>query len=256
MRRIFSFLSGALTLGLILVAFSAGKAAAATVGCFNDTNGNWAETYICWMKDNGITTGTGGGNYSPNNNVTRAEMAVFMKRLSDIPPSQGDIQVTLSPKEWEIIYPELTPWVAMDHQTMSTIVTSTQTGMADFRATTPTLPTALYGRNLALSRVEICYKAYFTSLIQRIIVQVTDSSSLFSPTDDYTARTTEGCAVYTYSPAITLHDGSYLSFLVRGNWSLTTYPIRLDRVVITLTPTTMLVGAAPELDLPAPDAQP
>ena len=139
---------------------------------------------------------------------------------------------------------------------MSTFVTSTQTGWADFRATTPTLSTALYGRSLALSRVEICYRAYFTSLIERIIVQVTDSSSLTSPTDDYTVRTTEGCAVYNYSPAIPLHDGSYLSFLVRGNWSLTTYPIRLDRVAITLTPTTTLVGAGPQLNPPAPDAQP
>lgn len=46
--------------GMLLVgAFSVGKAYAST-GCFTDTVGHPFETYICWMKDNGITGGSGG----------------------------------------------------------------------------------------------------------------------------------------------------------------------------------------------------
>ena len=80
-------------MAVLLVVFSAGQAYAST-GCFTDTNGHWAEAAICWMKDNGITTGIGGGLYGPENNVTRAQMAVFMKAQAEIPPSTGDIYVT------------------------------------------------------------------------------------------------------------------------------------------------------------------
>ena len=62
----------------------------ATTGCFTDTNGHWAETFICWMKDNGITTGTGSGNYSPEANVTRAQMAVFMQKLDELTVAQAN----------------------------------------------------------------------------------------------------------------------------------------------------------------------
>lgn len=37
---------------------------------------------IAWMLDNGITSGCGGGRYCPSDNVTREQMAAFMKRLS------------------------------------------------------------------------------------------------------------------------------------------------------------------------------
>ena len=37
---------------------------------------------VQWMLDNGITSGCGSGNYCPDSNVTRGQMAAFMKRLS------------------------------------------------------------------------------------------------------------------------------------------------------------------------------
>jgi len=45
---------------------------------FNDTAGTWAEDWIEALKNDGITGGCGGGNYCPNNPVTRAQMAVFL----------------------------------------------------------------------------------------------------------------------------------------------------------------------------------
>jgi hypothetical protein len=46
---------------------------------------------IEWMKTVGVTLGCGNNNYCPNNNVTRAQMASFMYRLSGndplVPPS-------------------------------------------------------------------------------------------------------------------------------------------------------------------------
>jgi hypothetical protein len=41
---------------------------------------HWAFNYIQKMFEDGITTGCGGSNYCPGNNVTRAQMAAFMMR--------------------------------------------------------------------------------------------------------------------------------------------------------------------------------
>ncbi len=55
-------------------------------GMFSDvpvgsTNADWIEQ----LANEGITSGCGGGMYCPNNNVTRAEMAVFLVRTFNLP---------------------------------------------------------------------------------------------------------------------------------------------------------------------------
>ena len=40
--------------------------------------------FVQFLVDNGITTGCGGGNYCGDDAVTRGQMAVFLKRLSDL----------------------------------------------------------------------------------------------------------------------------------------------------------------------------
>jgi hypothetical protein len=40
--------------------------------------GYWADRWIKQLATEGITTGCGGGNYCPEGNVTRAQMAVFL----------------------------------------------------------------------------------------------------------------------------------------------------------------------------------
>jgi predicted outer membrane repeat protein len=46
----------------------------------------WMEPWIDQFAAQGITTGCGGGNYCPENNVTRAEMAVFLGRAYGLYP--------------------------------------------------------------------------------------------------------------------------------------------------------------------------
>lgn len=86
MKRLFPYFVGALVGMLMMTAFFAGRASAsplATTGCFPDTNGHWAETFICWMKDNGVSTGFPDGTYKPENGVTRAEMSVMLNRVGN-----------------------------------------------------------------------------------------------------------------------------------------------------------------------------
>ncbi|MBI3162673.1 MAG: S-layer homology domain-containing protein, partial [Chloroflexi bacterium] len=47
--------------------------------------GSFAADWIEQLADEGVTAGCGGGNYCPNANVTRAEMAVFLVRAFSLP---------------------------------------------------------------------------------------------------------------------------------------------------------------------------
>ena len=54
---------------------------AATGTVFNDvTSGDFAAAFIEQLAADGVTSGCGGGNYCPNDGVTRAQMAVFLLR--------------------------------------------------------------------------------------------------------------------------------------------------------------------------------
>jgi hypothetical protein len=52
---------------------------------FGDTAGHWAEDWIEQLAAEGITAGCGGGNYCPEDPVTRAQMAVFLVRTFNLP---------------------------------------------------------------------------------------------------------------------------------------------------------------------------
>jgi len=59
--------------------------AAPASGSFTDVAGHWAERWIEQLKDEGITSGCPDGTYRPENNVTRAEMAVFLTATFSLP---------------------------------------------------------------------------------------------------------------------------------------------------------------------------
>ena len=56
---------------------------ALAVDAFPDVpDSHWAHDFIKWLFDNGITSGFPDGTYRPDNNVTRAEMAVFVQQVA------------------------------------------------------------------------------------------------------------------------------------------------------------------------------
>jgi hypothetical protein len=58
----------------------------AASGVFSDVpTSHWAAKWIEQLASEGITSGCGGGNYCPESNVTRAEMAVFLVRAFNLP---------------------------------------------------------------------------------------------------------------------------------------------------------------------------
>ena len=54
-------------------------------GSFSDVAGHWAEAWIEQLKEEGITSGYPDGTYRPENQVTRAEMAVFLVNAFGLP---------------------------------------------------------------------------------------------------------------------------------------------------------------------------
>jgi len=54
-------------------------------GSFIDVSGHWAEGWIEQLREEGITSGYPDGTYRPENQVTRAEMAVFMVNAFSLP---------------------------------------------------------------------------------------------------------------------------------------------------------------------------
>jgi hypothetical protein len=75
------------------------------------TGKEWMEPWIEQFYAEGVTTGCGGGNYCPENRVTRAEMAVFVLRAlhggSYSPPAASAVfaDVPVSGKAW------MEPWI-------------------------------------------------------------------------------------------------------------------------------------------------
>jgi hypothetical protein len=63
---------------------------AATQDYFSDDNGTTHEANINKIAEAGITTGCAAGLYCPNDNVSRAQMASFLARALNLPPTATD----------------------------------------------------------------------------------------------------------------------------------------------------------------------
>jgi hypothetical protein len=227
-------------LALVVVsAFWVGKASA-TTGCFADTNGHWAESFICWMKDNGISAGIGGGNYGPEEYVTRAQMAVFMQKQAEIPPSTGQIIINGGPDKWQV---QGNPDPAITRYTsdISTTFTRSSVGNTLFFAVFET-PTILYGRQLSATGMEYCNTASASAQIVNVegwlVTQTggaTGSSNLLF--NDSTLRTNAACLYYAFATPRSLNDNHILSIYVSGNWTAPGQ-LKLGRITLFLSPTT------------------
>jgi hypothetical protein len=57
---------------------------------FSDVTDQTLIDHITWLYYEGITSGCGGGKYCPNASVSRAEMAAFLARALDLPPTDED----------------------------------------------------------------------------------------------------------------------------------------------------------------------
>jgi hypothetical protein len=231
---------------LFVLAFGVSvKQAYATTGCFADTVGNWAETFICWMKDNGITGGVTPTTYAPNANVTRAEMAVFLQRQAEVPPTTGRILISAGMGDWKPFLS--TDTLVFGYFSDTTGVFNPSTGNA-FLSVHPDLPTVLYGRSLRFSGVEFCYGASVDTVLNYVEINTyTHTSGPGTKTTrltDNTARTDTACRLYTLTTPVTLTAEDGINLFIQVNWVTAAAEFSIGRTTFILEPTGIL-GAAP-----------
>ncbi|MCJ7586223.1 MAG: S-layer homology domain-containing protein [Anaerolineales bacterium] len=155
MKHKYSFLLGALVIVLLAAAFVVGRTSAST-GCFSDTNGHWAETFICWLKDYNISSGYGDGTYRPENYITRAEMAKMLQKQADVPPTTGVILITVGYGDWVPLWSD--DPVSIGRFAEATSIYRNVAGYNIF-SVHPDILTALYGKSLRLLGAVFCFDA-------------------------------------------------------------------------------------------------
>lgn len=216
----------------------------AALNCFTDTNDHWAETFICWLKDNGISSGYPDGSYKPDQNITRGEMAVMLQRQADVPPSTGTVLVSTSGGNWDLFDEDGSfPPGFYIYRSIDGIKLSGVGGLIQGMVISPDLPNVLYGRSLNLVGAEICYNANFSNYITQVDMAVIRNPNgmtthSFGATDTTDRNTTE-CRAYMLDNPVTLTaDDTFAisAFVILDSVGINTY-IDLGRVTTILQAT-------------------
>lgn len=233
--KIRSALGIVLVVGLLMASFGAGTAFAAT-GCFPDSVGHWAETFICFLKDNGITSGFPDGTYKPENGVTRAEMAVFLQRsielanatsksyadsLVNTPPATGDILISAGFSSWRPLFS--TDPMTTFNSSNRIVFTSSAVGSYTF-SNQPDLPVALYGKSLEFVGVEICYGASVgNNLLSEVRIRTYNQASGISGSTvvytDSTDHADSACRYYVLPTPILMTPEMGATVFADVSWS-------------------------------------
>ena len=247
MTRARSVLVSVLFVLSIAAALGVGGRVSAGTGCFADTNGHPFETFICWMNDNGISGGIGGGNYGPDLPVTRGQMAVFMQRQAEIPPSAGDILISAGFHNWH-------PFNSGDPLSFTYFSSQTQVSRSstgsNFLAINPDLPTGLYGRSLSLKGVVFCFDTFANTALNYVEINTyTHTTGSIGRTlrfSDTTVRTGNACQAYNLPTPVALTPNDGVNFFIQVGWSAGGAPFAIGRTtfVLAATPTVMTPSAS------------
>lgn len=211
---------------------------AAAQGCFTDISGHWAEQYICWLKDAGISSGYGNGTFGPNDYVTRGQMAVFLRRITEVPPSSGQIQVSIGQGEWKNHYIN-NEALSFFYDESSVYVSNHGNGGGYYIVAVPAQPLIMYGISLNLTGFGLCYSAYPTAKITKInVIKTSQTNSAIANTttllEDPTERTDSQCIFYSI-PTTLLDGNSFISIALETSWSGQDM-IKLRRSVLAFEP--------------------
>ena len=167
------------------------------------------------ITDVGLTTGCGGGNFCPNDNITRGEMAAFLNRLGAL---QGQNPVVNADEIDDLETNQLVN-VRVDYvETPQVIETNVFTGLTDL-AVDITLPTSGY-LVARFGAESACFGAdvYCTVriLAEGVAMQPDDGGNAFDGTDNNT-ETNESYAALS----IERYRGTFASPIAAGTYTIT-----------------------------------
>lgn len=229
------------TLGVLflITAFVVGGASAST-GCFTDTNGHWAETFICWMKDNGLSSGYPDGSFHPDYAISRAEVSVLLQKMR----TTGDFSFNEGTGIW--VPNGSSPNHYVTHFTNAERLRTTVAGSYGYEATI-TIPSNMYHTMMWFSGVKICYDAIggggtITDVYVRHYLSTGD---IYHEVHDTTSRTDSGCATFNFTTPGSVYGGEYASvYIVVSTASVSQY-VDIHSITAYLFPDSS--GTAPVL---------
>jgi hypothetical protein len=221
----------------LVVAFWVGTvyATAATASCFSDIVGNPAAGAICWMKQNGLASGK---LFRPKDPTTRAQAAVWLQKVSQIPPTTGQILISDGFGNWR-------PFNSTDNLSFTNFSGSTYfykaTTGTNYLSLQPSIPTVFYGRSLQLLGVEFCYTAstnvHFSYVEINTYTHTTGPGTRDLRFSDNTDRTDTACRYYVLPAPVKLTAEDGVNIFIQGNWSLANAPLILGRTTFVFAPT-------------------
>jgi hypothetical protein len=232
-RKQFLWVTTVLT--LLLAAFWAGSVSASgasIASCFTDTNAPAA----CWMKLNGLVGGT---LFGPNAAATRLQAAIWLQRVSQIPPTTGLITISDGFGNWH-------PFASTDNVAFTYFSSQTQitrgTAGTSYFSLQPAIPTVFYGRSLLFRGVELCYTASAT--LPLIYVEINTYTHTNSADDgrklrfsDATSRTDSACRFYVLSTPVTLTAEDGVNIFIAANFTVVGEAFKLGRTTFVFAPT-------------------
>jgi hypothetical protein len=127
-------------------------------------------------------------------------------------------------------------------------VAATTTGGFSFRID-PSIPTSLYGHELALAGVQLCYGASAATTITDVWLQTssfTAGSPGSTPTvlqHDTTHRTDSACRTYAPSSPVALTSTTQVTIFLQATWTTANSTLFLGRVTTVLAPTSTVAAA-------------
>lgn len=239
MKKYKGFLFVLLAILLAVGLFHAGTVYAAT-DCFNDIGGlsTVFQEAICWMAENGITSGIGGGAYGPSGYVTRAQMALFMYRQAQVPPETGYILVSAGNSNWATFSSAST--ITINRYSTVTRLSRPTTG-SEFVTIHPDFPPVLYGKSLQFVGVEFCYTASTSALLNYVEINThlasSDAGTRILEFSDNTDRSDSACRYYVLPAPVTMTAESGVSFYVSVDWATASTAFDIGRTTFVFQPT-------------------
>jgi hypothetical protein len=257
---------------LILASFAVGKASA-TTGCFSDTNGHWAEASICWMAENGITSGLGGGLYGPEAKVTRAQMAVFMKKLDELAVTQTNSAISDAVTQMNsnlanaVSGLNSTIYTAINNS-LSSGTTYVMAGLNNWQGygdggsyvryfrnadvlrapaagsygftLTSDIPGSLFKHAIFLKGVKLCYDATHGATLSYVDLEQWEGGatpSIYMQVTDDTDRTDKTCREYFFTQSSDLLGTDHVVLYIEANFTSATDQLWVTSTSFILEPT-------------------
>lgn len=124
--------------------------------------------------------------------------------------------------------------------------TATATGPESFRLD-PTVPSSLYGQELALSGIRMCYQASAAASITDVFLELNTEATSAPGTlvvlkQDATTRTDAACRVYSATAPVALASDNQISVFLDATFTNTTTALFLGTVTAILQPTSTVAA--------------